>query len=165
MMISARANVIVTILVIMMLLNGCAAVQPPIGPGDVLTIQQGQVLWGIQQAINLKPATDIFRDPTGCHYLITWPAAGNQAWAFVSQSLEDWLSTGSKGNIGMAQTWGELKLAISEAGWVKASPIEFTAVMGLRTIAVISRALPMPMLIVPAVLLNPIELINPKVPA
>lgn len=151
---------IVSLLLVSYLLAGCAAIQPPIGPNDVLSVGAGQVVYGLRQAVASKPGTALMSDPSGQFFLAAWPCAGgSQCWAFIARSCEEWYANG--GNISNVKTWEEVKAALDALKWAPVMPGTLLTVLGEKAVAVISRVMAVPILIMPE-MLDPMQVINPQ---
>lgn len=114
----------VTILIVYLLLNGCAAAPiPPLAYGQVEPMTQQATITGIYSVLN---GSEVFGEVwvKGGHVVISWPQSQGWAWACLNFKCTDPLgnfrwTAGGQANIGNWQTWSDMANFLKGTGWQK----------------------------------------------
>ncbi len=107
---------------ILTLLCGCAG--PQMLAGDVIPLQTGSTLWGIQQAALGKPGTVILVKDTIT--IFAWPVSENYGMAVVNSNTKEavtkFAELGLKGNLTGVRDASDMIRSFGKEGWTKVTP-------------------------------------------
>lgn len=125
------------LIVSLVLSAGCAAIQAP-APNDIIGMQNGSTLYGLQTAISgIKPGVSIFmKDST---YVFKWVLPECQTIGYAAVKLASGNQTTQEqvydilrnitGNAVSASTWSQLKGYLLQAGWTEITVRQLPAVL------------------------------------
>lgn len=124
-------NLVLALLVVSLLLPGCAGVQmAPTDPSQVYALQLGSTQWGVARAVTGAFDTFIMSDGSG-NYMFSW--AINDAWAFLSCKWGGGACVQSellqKANLVNATTIGQFRAWLEEHGWKVVTPAELPTLL------------------------------------
>lgn len=112
-----------TILVLAILLSGCASMQSaaPALDGQVLSLQLGSTVWGIQRAVLGKPDAYVFANEAKDAFAVVWNI--KDAWGFfliknTGSTVNDFKTLFSGGNVTNVNTISNFTKFLINEGWM-----------------------------------------------
>jgi len=110
-----------TVLVLAILLSGCAAASAaPAIDGQVVALQLGSTVWGIQRAVMGKPDAYVFGNQARDAFAVVWNV--KDAWGFflikdTGNAVKDFKTLFSGGNITNVNTISNFTKYLCDEGW------------------------------------------------